>query len=90
MAKKGEISWKTRTPEGERREVYAKHEGDRWLFFERGRRYDPWERRDDPPLDDWLELLDGVRRRIQRRLLKPDEEARVKKTIKKRFPEADI
>lgn len=90
MAKKGEISWKGRTPEGERREVYAKHIGDRWLFHVRSRRYENWERLENPPLDDWLELLDGVQRRIQRRLLKPDEETRVKKAIKKRFPNADV
>ena len=90
MAKKGEISWKGRTADGERREVYAKHEGDRWLFYERARRFENWERLEQPPLDDWLELLDGVQRRIQRRLLKPDEADRVKRMIKKRFPEADI
>jgi len=90
MAKKGEISWKGRTADGARREVYAKHEGNRWLFYARGRRFENWEPMESPPLEDWLELLDGVQRRIQRRLLKPDEENNVKKRIKKRYPDADI
>jgi len=90
MAKKGEISWKGRTTEGERREVYAKHIGDRWHFHVRGRRYENWAPLENPPLDDWLELLDGVRRRIHRRLLKPDEEQKLRKQILKRYPDADV
>lgn len=90
MAKKGEISWKGRTAEGDRREVYAKHKGDRWSFFVRGKRNDQWRPLEDPPLDDWLELLDGVQRRIQRQLVRPEEEERVKTTIRKRHPSADI
>lgn len=90
MAKKGEISWKGRNEDGLRREVYAKHLGDRWLFFVREKRNDPWKRLAEPPLDDWLELLDGVQRRIQRQLVRPEEEERVKKTIRLRHPEADV
>src|ERR1051325_10135978 len=64
---RAEISWKKRTEEGEKREVYAKHVGDQWLFYSREKRFDDWEPLAQPPLDDWLELLDGVRRRIGRR-----------------------
>ncbi|MFT4590317.1 MAG: hypothetical protein ACI9VS_004027 [Candidatus Binatia bacterium] len=90
MAKKGEISWKGRNEDGDRREVYAKHKGNRWSFFVREKRNDQWKTLEDPPLDDWLELLDGVQRRIQRQLVRPEEEERVKKTIRKRHPNADI
>jgi hypothetical protein len=45
---------------------------------------------DQPVFEDWQELLDGVRRRIQRRLLRPEEEARVMKLIHERFPEEKI
>ena len=87
---KAEISWTRHTEEGENLQVYAHHVGDRWIFYSRLRRFDDWERNDNPPLDDWLELLDGVRRRINRRLVRPEEEGRVAKRIRELFPEADI
>jgi hypothetical protein len=85
---KAEISWKRENAKGVRLQVYAHHVGDQWVFYARERRYDRWEEVADPPLDDWLELLDGVQRRIARRLVRPEEEARVKKSIRERFPEA--
>jgi hypothetical protein len=87
---KAEISWKRRDAEGETLQVYAHHVGDRWIFYRRHKRFDDWEEDAHPPLEDWLELLDGVRRRIQRRLVRPEEEARVKKRIRELFPEARI
>ncbi len=87
---RAEVSWKKRTEEGEKREVYAKHVGDQWQFFEREKRFDDWQPLAQPPLDDWLELLDGVRRRISRRLLRPEEEARVLKLIRLRYPDAKL
>jgi hypothetical protein len=73
-----------------RLQVYAQHVGGDWRFFARERRYDQWEAIADPPLEDWLELLDSVQRRINRRLLRPEEERRVKKSIRERFPEAKL
>jgi hypothetical protein len=87
---KAEISWKRVTEEGIRLQVYAQHVGRDWRFFARERRYDQWEAIADPPLEDWLELLDSVQRRINRRLLRPEEEGRVKKSIRERFPEAKL
>jgi len=84
---KAEISWKRVTLEGVRLQVYARHVGRDWRFFTRERRYEQWQAVDDPPLEDWLALLDSVQRRINRRLLRPEEEARVKKTIVERYPE---
>ena len=69
--------------------MYARHVGRDWRFFAREKRYDQWQAIPDPPLEDWLALLDSVQRRINRRLLRPEEEARVKKTIRERYPEAD-
>jgi hypothetical protein len=83
---KAEISWKRRTEEGERVEVYAQHVGDRWKFYARERRFDQWEAVDAPPLEDWLELLDAVQRKIQRMLLRPEEAVRIKNAILERFP----
>jgi hypothetical protein len=87
---RAEISWKKRTEEGQKREVYAKHVGDQWLFYSREKRFDDWEPLAQPLLDDWMELLDGVRRRISRRLLRPEEEGRVIKAILLRYPEAEV
>ena len=90
MGNKAEISWKRSTPEGERLEVYAHHVGDRWRFYIRERRLGQWELMEDPPLEDWLKLLDGIRRRVNRRLLRPEEPARVEKAIRERFPETEF
>lgn len=87
---KAEISWRRVTEDGERIQVYAQHVGREWIFYAREKRYDQWQPVAEPPLEDWLELLDSVQRRINRRLLRPEEEARVKKTIRERFPEADL
>jgi hypothetical protein len=85
---KAEVSWRRVTAEGVRVQVYAQHVGREWRFFARERRFDQWQAIPEPPLEDWLELLDAVRRRINRRLLKPEEEHRVQTSIRERFPEA--
>jgi len=87
---KAEISWKRVTPEGVKLQVYVQHTGARYRFFVRERRYDRWEPLDEPPLEDWLALLDSVQRRVQRRLLKPEEEDRVKSCIRQYFPEQAV
>ena len=87
---KAEISWKRVTDEGLRLQVYAQHVGRDWLFYARGKRYDQWQSVPDPPLEDWLELLDAVHRLINRRRIKPEEEERIKKLIRERFPTAVI
>lgn len=90
MSHKSEISWKRVTPEGVNQQVFARHFGRRWLFHVREKRFDVWQRVDDPPLEDWMELLDGVRRRITRRLMMPDDEERLLRTIRERFPDAQV
>ena len=87
---KAEVSWKRITAEGVRLQVYAHHVGRDWRFYARERRYDQWQSVADPPLEDWLALLDAVRRRINRRLLRPEEEGRVTNSLRERFPEAKL
>jgi len=87
---KAEISWKRETTEGDKLQVYAHHVGDRWLFYARARRYHPWRCIEHPPLEDWLELLDAVERRITRRLVRPEEAERIRKTMREQFPDAVI
>ena len=84
---KAEISWKRTTEDGAPLQVYAQHIGREWVFFAREKRYDRWQAVPEPPIEDWLELLDAVQRRIHRRRLRPEEEDRVKKRIRERFPE---
>ncbi|MEI6782982.1 MAG: hypothetical protein WCQ21_18900 [Verrucomicrobiota bacterium] len=87
---KAEISWKRVTEEGVRLQVYVHHVGREWRFFAREGRYDQWQAIAEPPLEDWLELLDSVQRRINRRLLRPEEELHVKRSIRERFPDAEL
>lgn len=69
-------------------QVFARRVSGQWRFFARERRFERWEAVAEPPLEDWLELLDAVRRRVARRLLPPQEAARVERAIAERFPEA--
>ena len=88
MGVKAEISWKGRTADGFRREVYARRVGGEWKFYARAKRFEQWKPLEHPPLEDWQELLEAVRRRIARRLQRPEEESRLKKVIRELFPEA--
>ncbi len=87
---KAEISWRRVNEQGIRIQVYAQHIGREWIFFAREKRYDRWQPVPDPPLEDWLQLLDAIHRLINRRRLRPEEEPRVRKAIHERFPEADF
>jgi len=78
---KRDISWTRRNDAGERVEIYVEQTGDRWIFHSRERRPEPWQIVDDPPLEDWLELLDAVERRIGRQLMKPLEAEHIRKII---------
>jgi hypothetical protein len=88
MGQKAEITWKRRTEDGEKLEVNARFIGAEWRFYRRAKRFDQWEPFPKPPLEDWLALLDGVERRIQRRLAKPGEAPRLRKRIKEMFPDS--
>jgi hypothetical protein len=87
---KAEISWKTKNDEGVRREVYVHCVGSEWKFFEREKKFEDWQPLERPLLDDYLQLLDGVQRRIARRLLQPDDEKRVLRMIREAYPDARI
>ena len=87
MGAKGEISWKRRDEYGERMECDARTERNVRTFFRRERRLDRRESYPDPVFEDWLELLDGVRRRVPRRKMEPADEHRLVRTIKEKFPD---
>ena len=87
---RAEISWKRRTPEGETLRIYAQHFGDQWRFFAREARSERRQPIERPPLEDWLDLLDGVQRRVGRGLLRPEEIVRVEEAIRASFPDAEL
>ena len=87
---KAEISWKRVTEEGTKLQVYAHHVGREWRFYQREKRYDRWEPVEEPPLEDWMALLDAVQRLITRRRYQPADEQRLRQQIRERFPDADV
>ena len=87
---KAEIAWKRVTEDGEKIQVYVQRVKREWKFFHRAKRFDNWQPVPEPPLEDWLELLDAVQRLVNRRRYQPDDEARVRAQIRERFPEADV
>jgi hypothetical protein len=87
---KAEISWKRVTEEGDKLQVYVRHVGGEWRFFHRAKRFDVWQAVANPPLDDWLELLDAVQRLITRRRYQPADEVALRRMIRERFPEAKV
>jgi len=87
---KAEISWKRVTEDGEKQQIYVQHVGREWRFFHRAKRFDVWQPVKEPPLEDWLDLLDAVQRLINRRRYQPDDENRLRALIREKFPEADV
>ena len=87
---KAEISWKRRTEDGRKLQVYARRTGGEWLFHHREKRFDQWQNIPEPPLEDWLELLEAVQRLITRRRLQPAHETHIRRRIRERFPEVDV
>ena len=87
---KAEISWKRVTDDGQKLQVYAQRVSRDWRFFAREKRFDQWQPVAEPPLEDWLMLLDAVQRMVVRRRLQPDDEERLRGRIRERFPEEKI
>ena len=87
---KAEVSWKRVTEEGDKLQVYAQRVGGEWIFYQREKRYDQWQPVPEPPLEDWMELLDAVQRLITRRRLQPVHEEHLRRRIRERFPESGV
>lgn len=90
MSAKGEIGWKRRDEDGNRVKICAEPSGDKWHFYLQYRRYENWEEIVDPPLEDWLNLLDAVRRRIARKKIPEGADKKLIRTIKSFYPDADV
>ena len=87
---KNDISWKRRTPDGGRVEVYAHAVGSAWNFYTRGRRFEDWQPVARPSLEDWLALLDGVERLVARDRIPSQDVDRLRRMIRERFPDASV
>jgi hypothetical protein len=87
---KAEISWKRVTDEGVKLQVYVQRVGRDWKFYHRQKRYDIWRPVANPPLEDWMELLDAMQRLVTRRRYQPDDEERLRMQIRERYPEAGV
>ena len=87
---KAEISWKRTTDDGEKLQVYVQHIGREWKFFHRPKRFENWEPMKEPPLEDWLELLDAMQRLVNRRRYQPHDEQLLRRQIRERFPESEV
>ncbi|MBM3877011.1 MAG: NADP-dependent isocitrate dehydrogenase [Verrucomicrobia bacterium] len=87
MAVKGEVGWTRRTPEGAKLKVIARRFGGDWHFYHQVQRFDDWEPVKDAPIEDWLELLDAVERRMHRRKHSPQDVAHVRRRLIEKFPE---
>ena len=90
MATKAEISWKRVTEDGVKLQVNAQRVSREWRFSRREKRFDQWQPVPEPPLEDWLALLDAVQRLITRRRLQPEHEKHLRQRIRERFPEVKI
>ena len=86
-SRKSEIGWTRRLEDGTKIDVAAHRNGTQWIFETQGYRYENWEELKNPPLEDWLELLAAIERRVVRRTAKPEEPGRIRKLIRERFPE---
>jgi len=87
---KAEISWKRVTDDGVKLQVYAQHVGRNWNFYHREKRFEVWHAVEDPPLEDWLLLLDAMQRLVTRRRYQPADEERLRMQIRERYPEAEV
>ncbi|MSU57266.1 MAG: hypothetical protein EXS35_03635 [Pedosphaera sp.] len=87
---KAEVSWKRVTDDGQKLQVNAQRVGGEWIFSHREKRFDQWQAVPEPPLEDWLELLDAVERLINRRRLQPVHEEKLRRRIRERFPESGV
>ena len=90
MGVKADIGWTRLDEDGGKRCVYVERFGGKWKFFHRSKRRGrdiEWERVEEPPLVDWLELVDALERGYVRRRYQLEDIAAVRKTIRERFPD---
>ena len=76
--------WKSKTAEGEKREVRAEKFGKRWRVQAKLKQDENWTYYDDPLLEDLLALHDVLWRKYQRKHLAWEDVAGVEQLIRDR------
>jgi len=90
MGVKADIGWTRLDDDGGKCCVYVERHGGQWKFFHRSKRRGrdiEWEVVPEPPLVDWMELLDALERGYVRRRYQMPDIVALKKLIHERFPE---
>jgi len=80
--------WKSKTADGEKREVRAEKFGKRWRVQAKLKHEENWTYYDDPLLEDLLALHDVLWRKYQRKHLAWEDVAAVEQLIRNRGGEA--
>lgn len=80
--------WKTRTADGEKREVRAEKFGKRWRMQAKLPHEERWTYYETPLLEDLLELREVLWRKYQRKHLAWEDVAAIDALIEDRTPDA--
>jgi len=79
--------WKTRTADGQKREVRAEKFGKRWRLQAKVEGEDRWTYYDTPLIEDLIELREVLWRKYQRKHLAWEDVAAIDAMIKERTTE---
>ena len=82
--------WKTKTEDGEKREVRAEKFGKRWRVQAKTKSAERWTYYDDPLLEDLLSLHDILWRKYQRKHLSWEDFEAVGQLIRDRGAEVPV
>jgi len=77
-------TWKTKTEEGDKREVRAEKFGGQWRIQAKLKSEEKWTYYDDPLLEDLIELRDVLWRKYQRKHLAWEDVTAIDKLIRDR------
>ena len=82
--------WKTKTEDGEKREVRAEKFGKRWRIQAKTKSAERWTYYDDPLIEDLLELYGVLWRKYQRKHLSWEDIEAVAQLIRDRGAEVPV
>jgi hypothetical protein len=84
MSSRNVHEWKSRTPEGEKREIRAEKFGGQWRLQAKLSGEEKWTYYDSPSLEDLAELRELLWRKYQRRKLPYEDFTAVERLIQER------